>query len=118
MKVKLDENVPRAVQTLLADSGHDVDTVSGEGMTGAVDPDVLRAATRARRLLITLDRGMADARRHLPGSHAGILVLRLPDQSAPAVLQAVTTLLARHHLDRLAGTVSVAQRGLLRIRRP
>lgn len=45
-------------------------------------------------------------------------MLRLPDQSAPAVLQAVTTLLAQHHLDRFAGTISVAQRGLLRIRRP
>ena len=30
VKVKLDENVPRSVQTRLADSGHDVDTVSGE----------------------------------------------------------------------------------------
>ncbi len=35
MKVKLDENVPRSVQALLADSGHDVETVSGDGMTGA-----------------------------------------------------------------------------------
>jgi hypothetical protein len=43
-------------------------------------------------VLITLDRGMGDIRAYPPGSHAGIVVLRLTDQSAPAVDDAITEL--------------------------
>lgn len=41
MKFKLDENLPASSARLLAKSGHDVDTVAAEGLTGAADPDVL-----------------------------------------------------------------------------
>ncbi|MDQ3931836.1 MAG: hypothetical protein M3252_03230 [Actinomycetota bacterium] len=42
---------------------------------------VLDAATRDDRLLLTLDRGLGDIRKHPPGTHAGVLVLRLDHQS-------------------------------------
>lgn len=115
MRLKLDENIPTSVRALLSAAGHEVDTVSTEGLTGAPDPAVVSAATEAHRLLITLDRGLGDVRRYPPGSHGGILVLRLEEQSAPAVRGSVQALLYSHNLDSLAGTVSVAQRGLLRI---
>ena len=35
---------------------------------------------------------MGDIRSYPPGSHAGIVVLRLTDQSAPAVSEAITEL--------------------------
>ena len=101
MKVKLDENVPRSAALALIDAGHDVDTVTEEGLTGAADDVVLAAATDHGRLLVTLDRGLADIRRHPPGAHAGVLVLRVNDQSATAVRDLVTTLLALHDLDSL-----------------
>jgi hypothetical protein len=68
-------------------------------------------------VLITLDRGMGDIRSYPPGSHAGIAVLRLTDQSAPAVREAVTELANWVELEALAGAVAVLQRGVLRIRR-
>lgn len=34
MKVKLDENLPRSARQVLADAGHDVDTVHDEQLTG------------------------------------------------------------------------------------
>jgi hypothetical protein len=44
-------------------------------------------------------------------------VLRPSDQSARTVAAALAEVVAGHDLTTLAGTVTVAQRGLLRIRR-
>jgi predicted nuclease of predicted toxin-antitoxin system len=88
------------------------------GLTGAVDPDVVAAATAEGRVIITLDRGMGDIRAYPPGNHAGIVVLRLADQSAPTVIDAITDLASSADLEALAGAVAVLQRGLLRIRHP
>jgi predicted nuclease of predicted toxin-antitoxin system len=85
VKFKLDENLPVSAGTALVSVGHDVDTVSSEGLTGAPDQDVVAAATAASRILISLDRGLGDIRSYPPGSHAGIIVLRLADQSADTV---------------------------------
>lgn len=117
MRVKLDENVPRSVLALLIAAGHDADTVVSEGLTGSADSVVVQAAADAGRLLITLDRGLGDVRRYPPGSHSGILVLRVDEQSAAAVRRAVQALVDVQDLDALAGTVAIVQRGWLRIRR-
>jgi len=37
VKFKLDENLPASAGAVLASGGHDVDTVSAEGLTGAPD---------------------------------------------------------------------------------
>lgn len=83
MKFKLDENLPASSTAILAKAGHDVDTVADEALAGAPDQDVVAAATAAGRILISLDRGLGDIRAYPPGSHAGIVVLRLTDQSGP-----------------------------------
>jgi predicted nuclease of predicted toxin-antitoxin system len=117
VKVKLDENIPSSAQEILARAHHDVDSVLDEGLRGASDRDVLRAAATAGRLLITLDRGFGDIRQYPPGAHAGIVVLRPAGQSAATVRSALRELIS-HDLEALAGCVVVAQRDLLRIRRP
>jgi predicted nuclease of predicted toxin-antitoxin system len=118
VKFKLDENLPASSAAILAGAGHDVDTVGQEGLSGAPDPEVVAAAAAAGRVLISLDVGLGDIRAYPPGSHAGIVVLRLTDQSAAAVGKAVSDLAALTNADGLAGAVSVLQRGLLRIRHP
>ena len=117
MRVKLDENIPRSARQVLIAAGHEVDTVVDEDLGGASDPQVVAAAAADERLLITLDRGLGDIRAYPPGSHAGILVLRRSDQSARTVAAALAEVVAGHDLNTLAGTVTVAQRSLLRIRR-
>lgn len=118
MKFKLDENLPASSAVILAGAGHDADSVAGEGLAGAPDPDVVAAATAAGRILISLDRGLGDIRADPPGSHAGIVVLRLPDQSAATASKAIGDLTTLTNLEGLAGAVAVLQRGLLRIRHP
>ena len=117
MKFKLDENLPVSSTAILTSAGHDVDTVTQEGLIGAPDRDVVTAATAAGRILISLDRGLGDIRAYPPGSHAGIVVLRLTAQSAAAT-KAISDLASLTNPDSLAGAVAVLQRGLLRIRHP
>lgn len=118
MRIKLDENLPGRAGPVLASAGHDVDSVEDEGLTGADDPTVSAAATADRRLVITLDRGFGDIQRYPPGSHAGILVLRVDDQSAASVVDTLTQLVASTDLADLSQCVAVYRNGELRIRRP
>ena len=98
MKVKLDENLPVSAASIFAEAGHDVDTVEDEGLAGCDDPTVARAATDEQRLVVTLDRGFGDVQRYPPGSHAGILVLRVDDQSAASIRHALNTVVAATEL--------------------
>jgi hypothetical protein len=45
VKFKLDENLPVSSVVILTSVGHDVDTVTQEGLVGAPDRDVVAAAT-------------------------------------------------------------------------
>ena len=118
MKFKLDENLPASSAAVLARAGRDVDTVTAEGLTGAPDRDVVVAATAEGRILISLDVGMGDIRAYPPGSHPGIVVLRVPDQSAATVTEAINDLADLAEPASLTGAIAILQRGLLRIRRP
>lgn len=118
MRVKLDENLPTSAAQPLRAQGHDVDTVADEGLAGERDPVVVAAAMAADRLLLTLDRGLGDVRAYPPGSHAGIVVLRVDNQSPRVVTESVAQLVNAVALDRLAGSVGVWRDGNLRLRRP
>lgn len=116
MKVKLDENLPASLTAVLAARGHDADTVLSEGLLGRDDPDVAAAAKAAERMLFTLDKGFGGIRAYPPGTHPGIVVLRLTDEPAATVRQAVTDLIGDHPLENLAGAIAVLQRGRVRVR--
>jgi predicted nuclease of predicted toxin-antitoxin system len=118
VKVKLDENLPGRARSIVEAVGIDVDTAEDEGLAGADDGSVGRAATEAGRLLITLDRGFGDVLRYPPGSHAGVLVLRVDDQSVATVCDAVRAVIDSYELDSLEGCVAVYRNGTLRVRRP
>ena len=119
MRIKLDENLPVSLAA---------------GLTGPVATTWKQWPARAwsarltfpysvprfseERMIFTLDRGFGDIRAYPPGSHPGIVVLRVDDQSARAVTRAALTLVDGHDLEDLAGTVAIAQHGGLRVRRP
>ena len=116
MRIKLDENLPARAGAALASAGHDVDSVENEGLSGADDPTVSEAAKADDRLVITLDRGFFQ--RYPPGSHAGILVLRVDDQSAASVVDTLVQLVDSTDLVDLSQCVAIYRNGELRIRRP
>lgn len=77
VRLKLDENLPAELADDLAALGHDVDTVQGEGLTGAADTRVAVASCRSNRVLLTLDKGLGDIRRFPPRRYPGIVLFRL-----------------------------------------
>lgn len=103
MKVKVDENLPASVASLLRGRGVDADSVLDEALTGTPDADLLRAADKEGRMIFTLDRGFGDIRSYPPGTHPGIVVFRLDDEAAASARTAVTRLIETIELDDLAG---------------
>ena len=77
MKVKLDENLPESLVSALSVLGHDVDTVRFEGLAGLSDPKIWRACQCDERFLITQDLDFSDVRQFKPGTHHGLMRVRL-----------------------------------------
>ena len=83
MKIKLDENLPASLVGILARLGHDADTVVDEGLKAEPDEVVWPAAQNEGRFLVTQDLDFSDIRKFAPGTHRGLMLvrLRMPSQS-------------------------------------
>ena len=77
MTIKLDENLPVTLAARLRSLGHQADTVRDEGLCGRDDETVWQAAQREGRFLVTQDLDFSDVRRFSPGTHFGILLVRM-----------------------------------------
>ena len=95
MNITLDENLPERLVLVLSALGHDVDTVRREQLIGCADADVWSAAEAAQRFLITQDLDLSEMRRYTPGTHAGLLLVRLARPSRNALFERVTTVSRR-----------------------
>jgi predicted nuclease of predicted toxin-antitoxin system len=82
MRIKLDENLPVHLAAILTNLRHDVHTIAEENLGGKSDREVWEAAQQDQRFLITQDLDFSDVRRFAPGTHRGILLVRLhsPDR--------------------------------------
>lgn len=90
MEIKLDENLPRRLVRFLNDLGHDADTVFDERLAGRDDGVVWQAAQADGRFLITQDLDFSDARKYIPGTHHGLLLVRLAQPGRDALFERVS----------------------------
>jgi len=67
-RFKLDENLPRDVEGLLGEAGHDVETALSERLGGEPDRKVFDASRCEDRILVTLDLDFADIRLYPPST--------------------------------------------------
>lgn len=118
MKVKLDENLPARLARALADLGHDTNTVPQEGLGGKDDATVWGAAQTAERFFITQDLNFADIRHFLPGSHRGLLLVRLRDPGRDALFQRVRALFQTEAVESWRGCFVVVTDHKIRVRHP
>lgn len=105
------------VDTLTA-AGHDTDTVPSEQLTGKPGADIFAAAVREGRLLITQDLDFSDARRFAPGTHPGVLLIRLYAPTRRNLIARVAQLIETEPLESLAGCLAVLTDHKLRVRKP
>jgi len=117
MKIKLDENMPRQLADVLRRLGHDADTVPEEGLAGRHDEAVWRSAQQSGRFLITQDLDFSDARQFAPGTHHGILVVRLREPGRKALLRHVQAAFSREDATTWQGNFVVLTEHKVRIHR-
>lgn len=118
MKIKLDENIPLRIQSLLSELRHDVDTVLQEKLAGCMDEQIWQAAQVSSRFLITQDLDFSDIRRFAPGTHAGILVMRLRDGGRDALVQRLWQIFQSEAVETWQGCFVMITEKKIRIRRP
>ena len=118
VKIKLDENLPDRLVSALSGFGHDVDTVYAEQLTGRVDDDVWNGAQAKKRFFVTQDLDFSDMRRYAPGTHAGLLLVRLTRPDRDALFARVSTLFQTEKVEDWAGCLVVVTDRKARVRRP
>jgi predicted nuclease of predicted toxin-antitoxin system len=118
VNIKLDENLPERLVSALQALGHDVDTVRAEHLAGRDDTDVWQAAQSVDRFLITQDLDFSDVRRYTPGTHAGLLLVRLAQPGRDVLVARVSLLFATEPVDQWRGCLVVATGHKVRVKRP
>jgi predicted nuclease of predicted toxin-antitoxin system len=97
MKIKLDENMPVA-------------------LAGEPDPNVWRAAQAAERFFITQDLDFSDLRSFAPGSHHGLLLVRLRQPGRAALRARIRQLFETEEPEQWTRCFVVATSSKIRIR--
>jgi predicted nuclease of predicted toxin-antitoxin system len=118
MKVKLDENIPTQLAEILATLGHEADTVADEKLKGQPDPTIWQAAQDSERFLITQDLDFSDIRAFVPGSHHGVLLVRLGNPSRRALLERLKDIFAAENVESWTRCFVVVTDRKLRLRKP
>src|SRR5580698_3546745 len=118
MKIKLDENLPTDLVDVLVSCNHDVHTVPDESLTGQDDAVIFSRVSSERRLLLTQDLDFSDIRKFAPGSHSGIVLIRLRDPSRRRLLERMRHILQTERIESWTGCFVVISDRKLRVRRP
>ena len=118
MRIKLDENLPAGLVPILTALGHEVDTVPAEGIGGKDDDIVWHASQADGRFLVTQDLDFSDVRKYAPGTHHGLLLVRLPQPGRTALLERIASLFRTETVDTWSRCVVIATTMKVRIRRP
>jgi predicted nuclease of predicted toxin-antitoxin system len=117
VKLKVDENLPEEIADLLTRHGYDAVTVADQGWRGMADPDLWQGIQDEGRWLVTADKELADRRHRPPGTHAGVILLRLSRENRREYLRLAQRVIDDVNLDDAAGAVIVLTDRGLRIRR-
>jgi hypothetical protein len=119
VRLKLDENIGGRGAELFQRAGHDVATVSQQGLSSSRDQNLLRVCISEKRCLVTLDLGFSNPLVFKPSGYEGIAVLRLPPKPTPAgLLTEIRTLIGGLAQKEIKGNLWVVQRGKIREYQP
>ena len=118
MRIKLDENLPRSLAVELSRIGHQADAVYDENLAGVADDRLWEAAQQEERFFITQDLDFSDVRQFQPGTHFGILLIRLREPGKQALINLVMRLFKIEDTSSWRGCFVIATERKVRIRRP
>ena len=114
----VDEDLPRSLARTLRQAGLDADDVRDVGLHGKSDDQVFEYATSRSRILLTADLGFANILRFPLGSHAGVIVVRFPNEVPTGRLNGEILKATRNLLDaEIRGNLIILEPGRIRLRR-
>lgn len=115
LKLLLDENIGTEVFIFLERQGYDVVSVLDK-KPGIEDREVLEQAQKDRRIVITLDKDFGRLIYRNSQRHAGVILLRLDDESPRSISQTLARLLVNYNLE-LSEKFTVVTETKVRLRR-
>jgi predicted nuclease of predicted toxin-antitoxin system len=118
MKIKLDENLPLRLVGTLEALGHDADSLHAESLLGHEDSEIWEAVQKDSRFLITQNLDFSDLRLFAPGSHHGILLVRLRSSKRRDLIRRIEELFRREDVEEWVGCFVVATTTKVRVLRP
>ncbi|MEE9211311.1 MAG: DUF5615 family PIN-like protein [Phycisphaeraceae bacterium] len=116
MKFKLDENIPVEIADDLRAAGHEVDTVPDQGLAGTEYPLLLERVAADRRVLLTMDKGIADVRVYPPDQYAGLVLFRPNATGRRGVMDFIRRYLPSLVEADVAGRLLIVSESGIRIR--
>lgn len=119
LRLLLDQNVPVEVARWLKTVRPEwqVWHVNWVGLEGSDDSTIFRWAQDADAVVITFDEDFADARMYPPGTHAGVVRLRVWPTTIEECVAALSRLLEEVTEEDLYGALIIIDRSKIRIRR-
>jgi predicted nuclease of predicted toxin-antitoxin system len=118
MKILLDENLPLRLVSALRALGHDVEHVYSRNLSGRPDDEVRALAQHESRFLITQDRRFADKRDFAPGTHPGLLFVRLKRPGRQVLFARVLAIFETEDVESWSGCFVKLGEIALRVSRP
>ena len=115
----VDEDMPRSTAKVLRQAGHEALDVRDVGLRGKSDAEVFAFAQSHGAVLVTADKGFANVLRFAPGTHAGVMVVRVPNElPTREVNREILRTLDDLAGDSLVGLLIVVEVSRTRVRRP
>lgn len=116
MFFKIDENIPTDLAELMASHGYDVKTVYDQQLQGVEDLILMGRCDEENRILITLDTDFSDITLYPPEKHAGVLVLRLGNQSKKNILDVFRRIIPALEREPIKHHLWIVEETVIRIR--
>jgi predicted nuclease of predicted toxin-antitoxin system len=103
--------------TSLAKPVTEVHTLYEERLVGRPDAEVWEATQKESRFLITQDLDFSDSRKFAPGSHHGILLIRLRSPNRRALIERIEEMFRKENVGEWVGCFVVATERKIRVLR-
>jgi predicted nuclease of predicted toxin-antitoxin system len=118
VRFKLDENLDPQLAPLLAEGGHEADSVREEGLGGTTDEALYGTCRSEQRVLITLDLDFSDPLRFPPEGTGGIMVLGPRRNTLALIRETLVAALPALKRERLEGALWIVEPGRIRAHTP
>jgi predicted nuclease of predicted toxin-antitoxin system len=113
----IDENIPPAIGRFLHTNGFEVKDVREMLRPGAQDEEVMSLARQEHRVLVTFDKHFSNLVLYPPGSHEGIIRIRIHPPVISEIITAFKQLLAKLDIEAMRGSLIVLEREGFRVRK-